>query len=338
VGQYAGSVNASIRCENCWSEGSISGLGAGGIFGMYAGAYNGYALAIKCYSIGAITLYAGAIFGAFAAQTNGEAIAQKCYSRGAIGTDGGGIFGASAADSGGATTVTNCYSSGAITTSGNGIYGSTPAAGASVPVNCYAADGSWSNTTANAALEGVPSPDVGTTWVARGIDQPYELNGMGYTPYTVQVITATPSLNQNHTQTISPGDTSDQAVTGDASGNDFEMLLIEGGDSGSYSTISINGDTGAITTTAETVSGTYTLYIRSIGSYNITTFELTVTEAEAQATQTCCQKTMDIKGLDYETRTPFVEGNAILSILTTRRAPISYTDLYKIKMAQASKR
>ena len=270
IGFYAGYSGGQVICENCWSTGLIDTY-AGGIFGFYAGNATGLAQAIKCYSTGAIGDEAGGIFGRDAGYDNGRAIAETCYSQGLIGTDAGGIFGSYAGANGGTTPATNCYSSGTITTSGNGIYGSN--AVDDNPIRCYVANGSWDDTTANAFLIGLPNPVVGQTWVATISGQPYELNNMGYTPYTITNISSTPSLVQTYGVSVNAGNSSTAAIV---TGKSYTILQKSGGDSSSYGTISIDSTTGAISTTSTTIPGIYTLYIRNTGSYNITSFSLTV--------------------------------------------------------------
>ncbi len=335
AGHYAGYLNGSVTCEKCWTTGSI-GLEGGGIFGDYGGT-GGSAAATKCYSEGLIGQGAGGIFGANAAESSGSATAEKCYSKGNIQTDGGGIYGKLAGFNSGITQATNCYSSGSVTTSGTGIYGSSKANGTAT--NCYIANSSWSSSTANTSLQGVPSSSsVGTTWVAATANQPYELNAFGFSPYTQNVITASSSdLVQNYSQTIQQGQSSDSALTADASGNAFVILEKSGGDSSSYSTITMSSQTGSISTTSATVPGTYTITLRSVGSYNITTFTLTVNEATITITDDCCSRTLDLQDLDYRTRNEILAGNMIISNINSRRTAISYSDLIKMKMAYAAK-
>jgi len=278
VGSYSGYNQGSVITEQCWSTGIISN-NAGGIFGTYAGGSSdsnpgGRAEANKCYSTGPINDYAGGIFGLLAG-TYGIAETQKSYSQGDINSNGGGIFGGSAASDGGITTATNCYSLGTITTSGNGIYGTNKQSGAS-DTNCYAANGSWNTSSANISLQGTPNPVVGTTWVSTGVNSPYELNLMEYTPYTISIISNTPSLVQTYTETINAGQSSIPAIV---PGKSYTILQKNGGVPSSYSTITINNTTGVISTTTGTEGGVYTLYIRNNGSYNITTFILTVSSS-----------------------------------------------------------
>lgn len=271
IGFYAGYSGGQVICENCWSLGSIYTY-AGGIFGFYAGNATGLAQAIKCYSTGAIGNEAGGIFGRDSGYDNGRAIAVTSYSQGVIGTDAGGIFGSYAGSNGGTTSATNCYSSGTITTLGNGIYGSN--AVNDDLYNCYVANGSWDTTTANTFLiDGIPNPIVGQTWVATISGQPYELNNMGYSPYTITNISSTPSLVQTYGASVNAGNSSTAAIV---SGKSYTILQKSGGDSSSYGTISIDSTTGTISTTSTTIPGIYTLYIRNTGSYNITSFSLTV--------------------------------------------------------------
>ena len=278
VGPYGGGDNGTISCISCWSTGNIIGLnrndedGTGGIFGRHAGSDDGSASAINCYSTGLIGIDCGGIFASFSAHDRGSATAHNCYSLGTINTNGGGIFGAYAGDdNGGSTSVTNCYSVGTIATSGNGIYGSLKVTG--TETNCYSANGSWSTSNANSFLTGVPTSTIGTTWVATTINQSYELLNMGYTPYNVNNITNTFGLERFHASTVAPGDSTTGAII---SGKSYTILEKRNGNAGSYNTITINGTTGVISTTNSTAVGTYTLYIRNNGSYNITTYELTV--------------------------------------------------------------
>jgi hypothetical protein len=262
-----------ITCESCWSTGA-SYTDAGGIFGKSA-ATSGEAIANKCYSTGLIQPSGGGIFGSFAGD-GGEATAQNCYSLGNISATAGGIFGEFAASDGGITTAINCYSTGTtdITTPNNGIYGDNKQSGAS-EANCYQAKGNWQTTTANTYLTGTPAPYVGTVWIFTGVNQPYELKNMGYTPYDITNIdtTTTPTLKQIYNETIYPGESSESAII---TGKSYTILDKSGGDSSSYVTIDIDSNTGVISTTANTNVGVYTLYIRNNGSYNITILNLIV--------------------------------------------------------------
>jgi uncharacterized repeat protein (TIGR01451 family) len=281
VGYYAAQSGGNVTCTGCWSTGII-GPSSGGIFGYGASDTLGSVTATNCYSTGLINPNGGGIFGREAATNNGVANAEYCYSQGIISLNAGGIFGSNAggifgSNAGLGTTAVNCYSRGTIATLGNGIYG-TDAENDNIS-NCYVANGTWNSTTANTRLAGTPvSPSViGTTWVATILNEPYELLNIGYTPYTIDIISVSggvPSLVRTLSETIVTSSSTNAAII---SGKSYTIIQKSGGDLGSYSTISINSTTGAILTTSSTTPGTYTITIRNTGSYNITNFELTVT-------------------------------------------------------------
>ena len=287
VGFYAGRNGGSVICEKCWSLGQI-GENAGGIVGFGAGTSGGSVNAVQCYSTGAISgTNAGGIFGQQAGSTSASTLAFVCYSQGAIsGLNSGGIYGNDSGSFGGLSNAFNCYSSESFTP-GNGIFSGSTGIGRFAS-NCYAADGSWSDSTADQNLSGGPNPVVGTTWVSISDNNPYELNNMGYTPYTTTNIVndelgGTPILKRSYTQTISAGGSSIPAIR---PGYSYDILQISGGDPSSYGTITMNDSTGVISTTSSTVLGTYTITLRNTGSYNITQFILTVTSASPPFTPT----------------------------------------------------
>ena len=360
-------ATSEIYIEQCYSTGAIV-VNAGGIVGMNS-AEGGYISVIKsystgsigqnaggivgansggtledteahldvesCYSTGSIAINAGGIYGTF----NLNANATNCYSTGSIDSDayGGGIFGNSSLTN---TTATHCYASGPTNYVDGYIFGGS----VTVPPSCYseAANSSsgWNSTNANTALTGVPTSGiVGTSWVARVYNSPYELNGLGYTPYTNDVITSTSQLNQTYSQTIQAGGTSVESINADASGNNITLLAIQNGNPSSYGSITINSQTGVISTTSSTAPATYTLIIRSVGSYNITYFNLTIAgdSGEGVANVSCCNRTMNLKGLDYATRNMIIAGNVIIGSSAVQRKPVSSSELLIRKMAYASK-
>jgi hypothetical protein len=338
AGNAAGGSLGSITCETCWSTGSIASDG-GGIFGAYAGANRASAEAINCYSTGLITNDGGGIFGGYAGDSVGQARAQGCYSRGAIQGSAGGIFSRHAAEGLGTTTATNCYSSGSVATAGYGIYGVNQRSGATF-ANCYVANNSWNDSTANTNLIGDPvTSDVGTTWIKRGTNQPYELNAMGYTPYSRTIIDSSSQLVQTYSQTVNPGESTVEALTADASGNAFTILEITGGETASYSTILMSAQRGSIATTSATAPGTYIITLRSVGSYNITTFVLTVF-ADAVSQTTCCVTTIDERGLDYAQLNTYRIGNRLLLEVSqnSKTKFDGYSQYVKYKMAQGSRK
>jgi len=332
----------SCTVEQCWSSGEISSF-AGGIVGQYAGQISGSATISKCYSTGGPALgnsSAGGICGSFAGFQSGVVTVEKSYSTGNIMQDGGGIYGAYAGDTNGVTTASNCYSSGTLTTSGTGIFGSNKESG--IATNCYSANGVWNTSTANLSLTGVPleSPGVGTVWASTATNTAYELANFGATPYQTQTISGS-ALVQSVSQSVTPGSSSSEALAADASGNSFAILQTTGGDSGSYASITISAQTGAISTTATTAVGTYTLTIRSAGSYYITTFVLTVIQSVSTgSTASCCVSTMDQRGLEYEQIMDYTIGNRLIlqGVQTPNQKFDGYSEFVKYKIAKGSRK
>jgi hypothetical protein len=331
AGIIANVGNGSATITNCYSTGPISGNEASGIIGSLSGPNEqvGTIIIENCYSTGDITGFAsGGIYGRYAKFTR----IQNCYSTGSIsGNNAGGICGRNVT-SYNPPRLFNCYTVGSVIVEAGYIFGES----ASVPATCFSeADtgtpGQWSSTNANTVLTGTPSPVVGTTWVSTGINTPYELRKMGYTPYTIENITTTPSLRHIFSSTILVGGSTGAAIQ---SGRDYTLLQISGGSSDSYGNITINGTTGVITTTATIAVGTYTLYIRNDGSYNITEYQLTIESAEIP----CCLRVVDTYGADNQTQAEVKAGLAILVNFPERRGLLSHSDVIRMKKAYAFKR
>jgi hypothetical protein len=333
-------TGGSCTVEQCWSTGEISSF-AGGIVGQFAGQNSGSVTISKCYSTGGPALgnsSAGGICGSFAAFQSGVVTVEKSYSTGNIMQDGGGIYGGYAGDTSGTTTASNCYSSGTIATSGTGIFGSNKETG--IATNCYSADGNWSDSTANTNLTGIPSEgNPGDTWSPVGTNQPYELVAFGATPYQTEVISGN-ELVQSKSQTVDQGSGTIEALTADASGNAFSILQITGGDSASYATITISAQTGKISTTSATAAGIYTISVRSVGSYYITTFVLSVAAYSSSGSTTCCKSTMDERDISYEWINDYRIGNRLIAehAQNPNLKFNGYSEYVKYKMAQAQRR
>jgi hypothetical protein len=332
----------SCTVEQCWSTGVISSF-AGGIVGQYAAQFSGSVTISKCYSTGEDVLgntSGGGICGSFAGFESGVVTVEQSYSTGKIMTDGGGIYGGYAGDTNGVTTASNCYSSGFLTTAGTGIFGSNKETG--VATNCYSANGSWSDSTANTNLQGVPdsSPGVGSTWASTGVNTAYELVNFGATPYQTQTVSEN-ALIQRYSQSVEQGGETIEALAADASGNAFRILQKTGGDVGSYTTITISPQTGKISTTAGTAVGTYTLTVRSVGSYYITTFVLTVTKyIPPSGSIPCCKSTMDERDISYEWINDYRIGNRLIAEYSQNPNLKfnGYSEYVKYKMAQAARK
>lgn len=331
AGGIAGANCENITCTQCFNEGSL-GQNAGGIFGVNT---SGTCSATKCYSIGAIGFAAGGIFGGSAKD---GATATNCYSRGSIDQNAGGIFGNFAYT----TTASNCYSLGTIGTGAGGIFGNPFGnTGIRTAVNCYSANGSWSSSTANLNLTGVPTgSSVGTIWVSTGTTQPYELNGFGYTPYS-QLIIQSNSFVQSASQSFVAGQSSTAGIP--TASNSYSILAITGGSSGSYAEITINTTTGAVSATTNVSAGIYTLTVRRSGSYFITTFVLTISAyvpPTPEAATSCCSSTIDERGIDYAQIIDYRIGNRL--ILEHQQNPNQkfdgYSQFVKYKMALGSRK
>lgn len=327
VASHSPSTAGQIRCESCWTTGAIghaaggitgrstgaavimncysSGTiaeNAGGISGHESGTNGGgntYTVS-ECYSTGTINDLGGGIIGS----DSGAVIVSNCYSVGAILATGGGIIGRVPGSNSTNKSITNCYTTGTTAHAHSYIVAGytnvstnlTVHTGTITLANNYAeaanASSGWSNTRANTVLSGVPaspSVPVGVKWVYAGNNTPYELYMMGHTPYTRMVVTGaptSPAVVRLFASSAAAGSSTAGALI---SGRSYSILQIagSGGSVGSYPTITMNAITGALTTTRETAVGTYTLTLRNNGSYHITVYELTVTEAEARPHNPC---------------------------------------------------
>ncbi len=185
-GTLEGSVS-TISIEETYSTGDIKGTNSGGICGSRFGTYRANASITNCFSKGAILGDgAGGICGFRTADFEGNCTISQCFSNGNINPSitAGGICGQDAAQNGGTVTVSNSYSSGILVNSSNGIYGSNKDTGATSS-DCYIANGSWSDSSANTALTAgtVPTPPnpIGTVWLdidTTNTTQPYGLTGL----------------------------------------------------------------------------------------------------------------------------------------------------------------
>jgi hypothetical protein len=286
-GGIVGPNSLNTTVTNCYSTGTIAGNNAGGIVGANPGNTGVSLLPIvieNCYSIGNIT---GANSGGICGSLNSNNTVQitNCYSVGnVVSVVNDGIFaGAICGLNNGSVLITNCYAVGTVTDIiGYIIAGSSDISFTSTDVNivdCYSEAGSpggtpgtWSDSHANTVLTNTPSSGYPSTWSTNGINFPYDLFNMGYTPYSITNIYGI-NLIRTSSSTITVGNSTNSAIktTG------FYYAFLE-----DYITpfqININNATGVISTTSSTPVGTYTLYIYNTGSYNITTYTLTVTEA-----------------------------------------------------------
>jgi hypothetical protein len=118
------------------------------------------------------------------------------------------------------------------------------------------------------------------------------------------------------------------------SGKNYSMIQIADGDEASYGTITVDPVTGAIITTVNTVPGLYTLYIRNSGSYNYSTYILTVVEP-LPPTGECCELPLRTPGFEYAIRNDIIVGNTMIGGI--RREALTYSELMKMKLAYVSR-
>jgi hypothetical protein len=327
VGSHSPATAGALRCESCWTTGAIghfaggitgesSGTAvvincystgvmnenAGGISGHLTGGTGGGAYTVsECYSTGIINDLAGGIIGS----DSGSVTVTNCYSLGAILATGGGILGRVPGSNSTNKSITNCYTTGTTTHAHSYIVANytnvntnlTVHTGTITLANNYSeaanASSGWNNTRANNVLIGTPSSSsapVGAKWVYAGINAPYELYIMGHTPYPRTVVSGaptSPAIVRSFATSASAGTSTAPALI--TTGRSYSILQIagSGGIIGSYPTITMNAVTGAVTTSRETAVGTYTITLRNNGSYHITVYELTVTEALAQPHNPC---------------------------------------------------
>jgi hypothetical protein len=326
VGSHSPASAGALRCESCWTTGAIghfaggitgesSGTAvvincystgvitenAGGISGHLTGGNGGGVYSVsECYSTGTINDLAGGIIGS----DSGTVTIGNCYSLGAILATGGGILGRVPGSNSTNKSITNCYTTGATDHAHSYIVANYTNVNTNLTIhngtitlaNNYSeaanASSGWSNTRANTVLTGAPassSAPIGVKWVYAGNNTPYELYMMGHTPYTRTVITGaatTPTIVRLFASSASAGTSTAAAFI---TGRSYSILQVtkSGGGGAGAGMIAMNATTGAITTTRDTTVGTYTITLRNNGSYHITEYELTVSEAVTEPYNPC---------------------------------------------------
>lgn len=291
IGEYGGGITGLFTgiatVVNCYSSGIISNHG-GGICGASSGGNNGTNIltVTECYSTGVIGEWGGGIIG----RSSGELYVLNCYSTGYINSNGSGILGNLLGNNTN-KTVSSCYVSGAMGVSGGYVMPGytnltgnvTVVSGVVTLVNNFAeasvSSSGWTTSRANNVLQGVPvsaSSPIGAKWVYTGLNTPYEILAMGFTPYTRVIVEGSPpAIVRSFESSIVAGSLTASAII--TSGRTYSILrIIGGGSSNTYDTITINTTNGSISTTRNTLPGSYTLTIRNNGSYHITTYTLTV--------------------------------------------------------------
>jgi len=210
-GQGTGINNGLITITRCFTIGNIINSnidgGGGGICGMFTGK-NGIVNITNCYTIGNIDGYnSGGICGKNTGSDNGLVNITSCYTIGNIsGTKSGGICGSNA----NIVNISNCYSSGIISgTDASGIFGFNKNINTSISTNCYSANGTWSDNTANTFLINVPTSlyvnNPATTWTTIEINKEYILSSFNDDIYTPNNDTKSFNIGQHINYISNPG-------------------------------------------------------------------------------------------------------------------------------------
>jgi hypothetical protein len=205
VGVDSGYSYGNVSISNCSNRGAITGEYSGGITGDKFGYDASYCSITNCYSIGNISgNNSGGICGAEIGYINNVShnpiiVISNCYTMGRINTTCGGILGGTE----GSTytkipnvTLSNCYTYGSVTDASSGLVADglqIKDAGVSTS-NCYIANGSWSDTSANELLLGTSdaSFNPGTTWTdisSNATNVPYVLSSFNQEIYDPSVVT-----------------------------------------------------------------------------------------------------------------------------------------------------
>jgi hypothetical protein len=190
-GSLAGATNGTVTINKCYNTGNNTGSNSGGITGSKFGYNTNKTCSISnCYNTGT---FGGTNSGGICGASVGDNISgtssyapiiniTNCYTLETIATSCGGILGGGQEDTSynnvPTVTLTNCYTSGSVTDAGSGlIANSLPIKNNVTVLNCYIANGSWSDISANSSLIGTPIPPdkIGTIWYNNQINTPYYL-------------------------------------------------------------------------------------------------------------------------------------------------------------------
>jgi len=279
TGYNCGITGGAVTCNNCYSTGNIT-VNSGGILGSNNGFNGGFATIYRCYSRGSIGANCGGIYGINAGQSNGFAVTSVSYSSGAIASTGGGIYGAGSIRS--QINTTNCYTSGIISgatpppTPNGGIYAGDSYIGETNYAEGAVTNTGWKDINAFNTLIDAPTPGsvYGFYWCqVNGLNTPYILTDMGYTPYVQYLdIFAESSViaGQRSPVAFVPGYT-------------YSILTIDG--QPPISGFTINTTSGSMTIASSVAAGNYNIRIYTSNvsygiidnvSYGITSYSLRV--------------------------------------------------------------
>ncbi len=291
IGRFGADTNGEIHIINCYSTGIHQAQFSGSICGATSGINNGNIITSYCYSIGNILNRCGGIIGSFSNNTQ----TVKCFSTGNIeDPDGGGIFSTAYTT---LSQATNCYTSGSSTISTGGIYASSNQDNIQGNDNYSETNNNasgWNYNNATTTLEEVPNP-VSQNWINIGINQPFRLRNIGFSPYSLNNITSTYTLNTTYSQTITQGNSTIASILPD--GYTYTIIAINNTYPSTYPTITINAATGQISTDISTLPGIYNIIVQNeINPYSISEFILDVRSIpESSPLLLCCNENKCIR-------------------------------------------
>ena len=339
AGRYCGGHNGYIQIVNCYSTGEIS-IRGGGIVGMYcstdAESQLGRTEMYQCYSSGAIGEDAGGIVGSTpggGGDSEGNTIdVINCFSTGAISDAGfsGGIYGRSFISM--SQSAQNCYTSGLKTgvTTG-GIYGGSASDVLENSSNNYSEENNsgsgWSDSNAKSFLLGTPTTTMyGEQWCQPdGYNTPFKMTISWFSPFVSYVYLPQMFGNGTIEETIVAGE---QTVAPGVPGFTYKLLQVNEEMPFNFPELSLNTETGAISTGISKDTRIYEIYIYSSKNpYSVTRLTLTATPSVVKE---CYAGNLCIKGKK------FVGGNRDASAVISARTTKVLTNLKTIDPKQKS--
>ena len=331
AGVYCAGHDGHIGILNCYSTGEISGEG-GGIVGKFcstdAESQYGRTEIYRCYSNGAIGEDAGGIVGSTPGgweirtdEVGYTVEVTNCFSTGAISSSSfsGGIYGANFKSA--SQFAQYCYTSGLKTgdTTG-GIYGGSTSDVLTNSLSNYSEENQsgagWHDSNAKTTLIGSPILTMyGLHWCQPdGINSPFKLSESWFSPYVFYVESIVGNIAFE--ETIVAGG---RTIAPSVSGFTYKILQINDVMPYNFPELSINAETGAISSAITKVTQTYVIYIYSTRNpYSVAELTLTVEGTEEKQ---CFANNLCAKGKK------FVGGNRDASAVTSARTTKTLTNL-----------
>jgi hypothetical protein len=191
-GNYAGLNNGKVTINKCFNKGNLSGSAksGGGIAGYAFGKNSNQLCSItNCYNTGSVfNDNCGGICGGLIGYSDnvaytGNVLIENCYNAGNVGLNAGGIVGGwegSIYATKPNVQIKNCYNNGTVLDELNGIIAQNIVSSINLTLtNTYAANGSWSDASAQSLLTGYPTSlrvnNPGTIWYTLNSNTPYLL-------------------------------------------------------------------------------------------------------------------------------------------------------------------